>query len=91
MKISNLLIILTFFFISISTAFAQEPVKREFRGAWFQTVYQDQYARMSRGEMQKYITDLLDKMHTTGINAIIFPLLLSFILYIIVFYFYISE
>ncbi len=74
MKISNLLIILTFFFISISTAFAQEPVKREFRGAWFQTVYQDQYARMSRGEMQKYITDLLDKMQTTGINAIIFQI-----------------
>lgn len=51
---------------------AQEAPKREFRGAWLQTVYQEQFAKMDRGTMQKYLCDMLDKLQDVGINAIVF-------------------
>lgn len=51
---------------------SQTPVKREFRGAWLQTVYQGQYASMSKNEMQRYFTDLLDRLERAGINALVF-------------------
>lgn len=51
---------------------AQEAPKREFRGAWLQTVYQGQYASMNKAELQNYLTALLDQLRQTGINAIIF-------------------
>ena len=51
---------------------AQQHPKREFRGAWIQTVYQSQYSTMSRDAMQTYFTNMLDQLQQTGINAIIF-------------------
>ena len=51
---------------------AQQHPKREFRGAWIQTVYQSQYSTMSRDAMQTYVTNMLDQLQQTGINAIIF-------------------
>lgn len=52
-------------------AHAQNP-KREFRGAWLQTVYQSQYARQSTAENKKYLSELLDRLQEAGINAVIF-------------------
>lgn len=50
---------------------AQNP-KREFRGAWIQTVFQSQYAAQSTDENKAYLTDLLDRLQKVGINAVIF-------------------
>lgn len=46
--------------------------KREFRGAWIQTVWQGQYKSMNSEQMKRYFTSLLDKMQAAGINAVIF-------------------
>lgn len=53
------------------TAGIQIP-KREFRGAWIQTVFQDEYARMTPQEMQRDFIRKLDFLKKCGINAIIF-------------------
>lgn len=46
--------------------------KREFRGAWIQTAWQDRYRSMNSTQMKQYFSDLLDKLQATGINAVIF-------------------
>ena len=46
--------------------------KREFRGAWVTTVYQEQYARQSTDQNKKYLRDLLDKLQETGVNVVLF-------------------
>ena len=53
-------------------AFSQELPKREFRGAWIQTVFQDEYAQMTPVEMQRDFIRKLDFLKKCGINAIIF-------------------
>lgn len=53
------------------SASAQAP-KREFRGAWIQTVYQDHYAARSAGENRRWLSDELDALQRAGINAVIF-------------------
>ncbi|MEG1586801.1 MAG: family 10 glycosylhydrolase [Bacteroidales bacterium] len=60
-----------FFSLGIS---AQQNPKREFRGAWIQTVHQGQYAGMTKVEMQDYFTNMLDKLKDAGINAVLFQL-----------------
>ena len=47
-------------------------LKREFRGAWIQTVFQPEYARMSSAEMKKDFIKKLDYLQSCGINAIVF-------------------
>ena len=54
-----------------STIAAQNP-KREFRGAWLNTIYQEQYAQQSTLDNQIYLCQLLDKLHEAGCNAVIF-------------------
>jgi len=50
-------------------AFAQP--KHEFRGAWMHIIGQQQYARMTPAETQKYLIDQLDKLQQAGCNAVI--------------------
>ena len=46
--------------------------KREFRGAWLHTVYQDQYLRNSTDRNKEYLRNQLDSLRTAGVNAVIF-------------------
>lgn len=48
--------------------------KREFRAAWIQTVYQDEYARLSTEAMQRLFVERLDKLKAAGCNAVIFQI-----------------
>jgi len=48
------------------------PPKREFRGAWIQTVFQGEYKDMAPIEMRKDFIRKLDFLNECGINAIIF-------------------
>ena len=66
--------ILTFAILSLAgtiLSFAENP-KREFRGAWMHTVFQDQYHKQSTEQNKKYLRDQLDKLKDAGINAVIF-------------------
>lgn len=47
------------------------PPKREFRGAWIQTV-NGQYIGMSRDEMQRTLASYLDAFKSHGLNAVMF-------------------
>ena len=51
---------------------SQQSPKREFRGAWIQTVRQSQYQNMDKATMQTYLTAMLDGLQQMGINAVIF-------------------
>lgn len=52
---------------------AQQPYpKREFRGAWIQTVFQDEYCRMTTDEMKADFIRKLNSLRDCGINAIVF-------------------
>ena len=50
---------------------AQNP-KREFRGAWMHTVYQEQYKRQGTDANKDYLCRQLDSLKAMGINAVIF-------------------
>ncbi len=47
-------------------------VKREFRGAWIQTVHQGEYKNMSTSQLKKELIRKLDYLQDCGINAIVF-------------------
>ena len=64
-------VIIIWLSFNIMTA-AQEAPKREFRGAWIQTIYQDEYARMSVEELKADFLAKLDALQSLGINAVIF-------------------
>lgn len=49
---------------------ATQP-KRDFRGAWIQTISQG-YDKRSTDENKAYLTELLDRLQDIGINAVIF-------------------
>lgn len=46
--------------------------KREFRGAWVQTVGQSRYRQMNSAAMKHYISEMVRKFDEAGINAVIF-------------------
>lgn len=46
--------------------------KKEFRGVWIQTAWQDRYQKMTPAQCQKYLTNLVETLYRTGFNAIIF-------------------
>ena len=62
MKRVFLITIFTALLTTISYA-ANQP-KREFRGAWLHTVFQDQYKRQSTEANKKYISNQLDLLKT---------------------------
>lgn len=55
----------------LPTAARSDTPKREFRGAWIQTIFQG-YDRRSAEENRRYLTSLLDSLQSYGINAVIF-------------------
>ncbi len=59
-------------FALLSTLTLGASPKREFRGAWLQTIYQGQYSRMDSDENRAYLRGELDKLAAVGINAVIF-------------------
>ncbi len=46
--------------------------KREFRGAWIQTVGQSRYQHMNSAAMKHYFSEMVRKLDEAGINAVIF-------------------
>ena len=54
--------------------------KREFRGAWIQCV-NGQFQGMGTKRMQETLTSQLDELQKDGVNAIIFQVVLSVMLY----------
>jgi len=48
--------------------------KREFRGAWVQTVGQSRYSQMNSAAMKHYISDMVRKFDEAGVNAVIFQI-----------------
>ncbi|MDR1273378.1 MAG: family 10 glycosylhydrolase [Odoribacteraceae bacterium] len=54
------------------SSFAQKHPKREFRGAWIQTVFQGEYSQMTPGALQADLIRKLDALQACGINAILF-------------------
>lgn len=51
---------------------ARTAPKREFRGAWLHTVYQDQYLRNGTDRNQAWLRAQLDSLRSAGVNAVIF-------------------
>lgn len=70
----SILLLILFFVTFAHTSLAQETPKREFRGAWIQTVYQPQYAEMDSAQMCAYFDAMLDTLQQTGINALLFQI-----------------
>lgn len=46
--------------------------KHEFRGAWIQTAWQDQYMNKTPERCRQYLNQLVETLYETGFNAIIF-------------------
>lgn len=46
--------------------------KREFRGAWLNTIYQSQYKTLGTARCKAYLCSQLDSLRAAGINAVIF-------------------
>ncbi|MDH8701880.1 uncharacterized lipoprotein YddW (UPF0748 family) [Dysgonomonadaceae bacterium PH5-43] len=65
------LIIAILISLSFNTA-AQTTTKREFRGVWISTMWQDRYKNMSASEMQTYFINMLDSLKAYNFNAIVF-------------------
>lgn len=57
---------------SVAVSEARTTPKREFRGAWLHTVYQDVYARRTTAQNQDCLKRQLDSLHSAGVNAVIF-------------------
>lgn len=55
-----------FLILGITTLSAQKPPKREFRGAWIQTVFQSEYANMTSEEMKADFIRKLDLLQPAG-------------------------
>jgi uncharacterized lipoprotein YddW (UPF0748 family) len=59
-----------------STRIARQEMKlspkREFRGAWIQTVYQDDYRTLTSRAFRSLMQERLDRLQACGINAILF-------------------
>ena len=55
----------------VISAFGLNP-KREFRGAWLHTVFQDQYKRQNEQQNKAYLCAQLDSLQAAGCNAVIF-------------------
>ena len=58
-------------FQTLVCAWGANP-KREFRGAWLHTVFQDQYHKQTTEQNKAYLCRQLDSLKAAGINAVIF-------------------
>ncbi|MDE7125942.1 MAG: family 10 glycosylhydrolase, partial [Muribaculaceae bacterium] len=68
---SDIFLLFAIFAAVAGNVFAEVP-KREFRGAWLHTVYQDGYAKRSTAENKQWLSRQLDALQEAGINAVIF-------------------
>jgi uncharacterized lipoprotein YddW (UPF0748 family) len=68
MKIHTLLVALLLPVLLLS----QQPVKREFRGAWIHTVGNQQFKTMSTDSIKAMLIKTLDILEEAGVNAVIF-------------------
>lgn len=57
--------------VSVLPALFASAPKRDFRGAWIQTIYQG-YDKRSTAENKAYLSSMLDRLEATGINAVFF-------------------
>lgn len=64
----------SFFLLLISAmmAEAKDCPKREFRGAWLQTVYQDRFLKNTTEDNKNFLRDQLDQLQLAGINVVLF-------------------
>lgn len=58
--------------LAMPVAVASTCPKREFRGAWMNTIYQPQYRTNSTDANKKYLCRQLDSLVVAGVNAVIF-------------------
>ncbi|MDD2512646.1 MAG: family 10 glycosylhydrolase [Proteiniphilum sp.] len=58
----------------VPAATAVDTPKREFRGAWIQTVGQSRYRQMNSAAMKHYLSEMARKLDEAGINAVIFQI-----------------
>lgn len=65
-------IIISFAALCTATFAVAENPKREFRGAWLHTVFQDGYLKRSTEENKQYLREQLDRLKAAGVNAVIF-------------------
>jgi uncharacterized lipoprotein YddW (UPF0748 family) len=56
----------------LPTGATLDAPKREFRGAWIQTVGQSRYRQMNSAAMKHYLSEVVRKLDEAGINAVIF-------------------
>jgi len=70
MKLLKLVIL--FVILLCSTDVNAANPKREFRGAWINTVYQTQYKRNTSAQNKAYLIRQLDSLKVMGINAVFF-------------------
>lgn len=67
-------ILLLFVVLLGSVNISGQTLKREFRGAWINTVYQTQYKRNTTEQNKAYLVRQLDSLKTMGINAVFFQI-----------------
>ena len=58
--------------LAAAPVFAQDPPKREFRGAWLHIVGNQQIKNLTREQIQRWFTATLDELQAQGCNAVIF-------------------
>ena len=58
--------------LTVGSIWAQEPPKREFRGAWLHVVGNQQIKTLTREQIQEWFTKTLDQLADCGCNAVIF-------------------
>ncbi len=58
--------------VAAFAALAQEHPKREFRGAWLSTAWQQQFVERSAESNKQALMELLDGLQQVGINAVVF-------------------
>ena len=68
MRVVALLIVLSMWLPAV----AQTSPKREFRGAWLHTVYQEGYRQRTTAQNQQYLRCQLDSLASAGVNAVLF-------------------
>ena len=66
-----LILFANLFLINLLQAQQTSP-KREFRGVWVQTVYQDRYKNMTPAEMRGYFIYMLDYFQKANFNTVVF-------------------
>ncbi|MBP6230186.1 MAG: family 10 glycosylhydrolase [Paludibacteraceae bacterium] len=71
MKYKHLVLCLLFCSLHLVLHATVAP-KREFRGVWMHTVFNDEYPRMNNEQMKRFLVQRLDKYQAVGINVLIY-------------------